>query len=209
MAVSDSIIIELLERIQKCESQIKTLSELVGSLSETKSGSTSSKELQDDAEDEYDDEKTLTRGPARELVMNKMRELLPSAKIRTANRSEGSGIVISDSNGKRKFKFYHSRSYDLSNENIISWSGIMKDDLDNAFDAYIFSIWYNEKQYVLLFTHQQLIDVINSTNKLVDSNNKYHFSFTIKIIGQNIKVLETRSPNSLDVSYSFENYKII
>lgn len=201
MAIPDSVILELLARIQKCENNINDLILKVDSLENSQVISGSS----DDSVDEADDEKVVTRGPARKLIMKKIHELKPDAVIRPANRNEGSGIFISDAKGNRKFKFYHSRTYALSSEKVISWSGVQQKDVKDKYDGYIFSIWYDEKLYTLLFTHQQLVDLISATNKLCDPNNKYHFSFTIK---PNLQVFETRGSTTVDVTYSLNNYKI-
>ncbi len=218
MTASDSIILEMFSRLQKCENNIEKLTREVESLKKSVLKSENPKHSRPENEDEVlnkDDSKAemedngdnlLTRSPARELIMEKMRQLKPSAIIRVANRSEGSGIYMSDSKGVKKFKLYHSRSYDLSLDKVISWSGVMKDDVDNKYDGYIFSIWCGGQLYTLLFTHQQLKDLIADTNKICDTQDKYHFSFTIK---PDLKVFETRGPAQVDVTYSFNNYQVI
>ena len=207
--VTDSIILELLARVQKCEREIKLLSEEINLLKSNKNVNEFDVSNNNEEQPTFETlEKDITRSEARELVISKLREILPNKVIRAGNRREGSGIVIVDSKGtKRKYKFYHSnnRKYGDSAKNIVSWSGVMKNDLDNIYDGYIFSIWAN-KLYVLLFTHRQLANIITTTNRVCDTNNKYHFSFTI--IPPN-KVFETRTPNFLDVSYSLNNFEII
>lgn len=206
MAVSDSIILELFSRVQKCENYIKLLNEKVELLENDKHVSSNGKDFTGESDEENDEKQISTRSQARELIMEKMRKLLPDAVIRTGNRNEGSGIVVSDNKGLRRFKLYHSKSYDVITNNMVSWSGILKSDLDNdSYDGYIFSIW-SDKQYVLLFTQQQLLDIIHATNKSCDGNNKYHFSFTIM---PDKRVFETRSSEYFDVSYSLDNYKIV
>lgn len=203
MSISDSIILELFSRVQKCENHIK---ELIDEINLLKNDKHNSKDLTEELYDENDEKKIPTRSEAREIIIAKLRQVLPDAVIRAGNRNEGSGIVVSDNKGLRKFKLYNSKSYDATTNNTVSWSGILKSDLYNdSYDGYIFSIFSND-QYVLIFSKQQLIDIIHATNKSCDSNNKYHFSFTIM---PDKKVFETRSPEYFDVSYSLDNYKIV
>lgn len=208
MSAPDSIIIELLSRIQKCEGEIVRLNQEVEELKKVHVVITkeNSKETTDDVEDETEEnnEGFLTRGPARALVIERMQKLKPDAIIRPANRSEGSGIYFKDSKGVKLFKYYHSRSYEQSE--VISWSGCQKSDIDGNYDAYIFSIWSEDNLYILIFTHKQMKDLIQSASKLTDSQGKYHFSFTIK---PDLKVYEVRGPQYVDVSYSLNNYSII
>lgn len=46
----------------------------------------------------------------------------------------------------------------------------------------------SNEQHILIFSYQQLLDVISQTNKKPDYKNKIHFSFTIT----DKKVYETR-----------------
>lgn len=207
MAVTDSIILELLSRVQKCEREIQVLNQRIDFLNKNQPElNYSKKDLDENIEDNSEDESFLTRGPARELIMKEMRKLIPNTTIRAANRSEGSGIFISGNSGDKKIKMYHSRCYDISSENVISWSGVQKNDVDYAYDGYIFSIWCNKQLYVLLFTHKDLKNLISSTNKSYDTQEKYHFSFTVK---PNLQVFETRGPEHVDVTYALDNYEII
>lgn len=206
MPVSDSIVLEMLSRIQNCETEIKNLKEVIDSLKESQQ----IVNMQNDSPIKFEipdeEEETVTRGAAREAVMEEIRKIKPNSVIRVATRNEGSGIFIVDGKDTKKLKFYYSKSYNQNSKKVISWSAVQDEDVVDIYDGYIFAIWANEKLYVLLFSHEQLINLIDYTNKAWDTNKKYHFSFTIL---EDTKVLETRGSIVADVSYSLNNYQII
>lgn len=206
MGLSDSMEIEILNRIKDCEQKIEELKEKINILEENKKNTVNEDNAVTESKNKDKKFKVLTRGVARVHVMRKIKELWPDARVRIGNRNEGSGIVFSDENGERKFKFYHSRNHQAQDDRLISWSGVQKCDVEKKYDGYIFSIWDGKKQYILLFTHDEIVSVIDATQKSLDTSDKLHFSFTIL---PDLSIYETRGSIDFDVTYSYENYSVI
>lgn len=196
----EKIVLELMGRIQECEEKINEYKQRL------EKAETEIDKLKSNENEEETDDDNITRSQVRNKVIDeiKLKLKLKEDQIKVGNREEGGGIVIYNENNKRCYKFYYSKTYggDSNSDKVISWSGILEKDINNSIDGYIFAIIKEQQMYILIFSNQELVKLINDTNKQVDSKKKYHFSFEI----ENGTVLETRGYKHIDVSYSLNNF---
>lgn len=196
----EKIVLELMGRIQECEEKINEYKERL------EKAETEIEKLKSNENEEENDEDNITRSQVRNRAIDeiKLRLNLKEDQIQVGNREEGSGIVIYNANKKKCYKFYYSKTYggDSSSNKVISWSGVLEKDINNSFDGYVFAIIKEQQMYILIFSHLELVKLINDANRQVDSKKKYHFSFEI----ENNTVLEVRGDKHIDVSYSLNNF---
>lgn len=164
---------------------------------------------------------SLTRGSAREKIIDRINFNLNGEYARKANRSEGSGIVVElpnkcDPDGdiisfgtNYRCKFYYSQLYQGNNPT--SWSTVNRDALE--FDIFVFSIAILDNDevdddpnlYCLIFTQEELKSLISNSGKAVDKTGKYHFYFKVTQEEDQVTVLEVRDVEQ-DVSYALDNF---
>ena len=195
----ESIILELLSRVQKLESRVEMLES--DQLAAAPSLLSSNIEEQ---EDEQDEENRITRSTARQYVMDKVNRTYNFLEATKGNRAIGADVVIKgkDMNlqGKSlKAKFYYSKSHlDFPS----GWHTVRESDLNrNDFDLHIFVVMFNNQYYTFMFTQEHLRRFVQT--KRMDSSNQYYFYF--HVLGN--KVIEERDGEK-DVSSNYENWGI-
>ncbi|SHJ92681.1 hypothetical protein [Paramaledivibacter caminithermalis] len=204
----EKIILELMGRIQLCEERLSEADEEILKLKKKILENDEKTQIKLEETKEKIEEKSISRSEIRKRVIDEIKSNLkcPELSIRVGNREEGSGIVLSRNNKNIYYKFYYSRTYgDITDERVISWSGVLQKDLKPYFSGYIFAIVREEKIYTLIFSYNEIIRLIDEANREVDSKGKYHFSFQIN----NKSIFEIRGTKAIDVSYSLDNYKSI
>jgi len=183
----ESMMLEAFQRIKSLENQVEELNTKIESIQTSSSESNKSNE-------------NITRNKARQMTMQKLKENNKNILIRKAIRDEGGGLVLEKDNNLICMKFYHSKSYDENTP--VGWHALTKEDLNNTkFKVYIFTLFGNEELYTLIFTKEQLNEMISK--KVMDQNERYHFGFTI----EGNRAFDTRD-KKIDVTYAFNNFDL-
>jgi hypothetical protein len=201
----ESIILELMKRVQDLEGKVK---ELEGTVKELKGGNyiLDAEDMEtDDSSNMPKEGNEITRAIARDYIINRLKEENPQFDVRKANREQGSGIVLAKGPSiKCKIKFMYSRSY-VDNNSVLkngerlphSWHTLSREDIINRkFDAYIFTYVHEGKYHSFMFTQREIEDYVKL--KTADSAGNYYFYF---VVNQDEKI-ETRE----DVQDVFEYY---
>ena len=191
----DSIILELMSRVQTLEQQVKVLveqKEQAALLDE------------EDSFDEQDQETKITRSMARQHVMDKIKETYGCFEVEKGNRTKQADIILTVNSGERKGdellgKFYYSKSF---HEFPSGWHTVKEADLEKEhLDFHIFTVSFENKFYNFLFSHAELKQFVQ--NKAKDSSGQYYFYFQIN----GDKFIERRD-GERDVQFYFERWDL-
>lgn len=188
---NDSIVLELLGRVQKLEERVRLLE-----------GKVESQEYVQEEESEERVEQTLvTRANSRDYVSDRLQQENPQFIIRKANREEGSGLILTDAQeNKLTLKYYYSRSF---HDYPSGWHTVDISDIENeSFDIYAFTVSYQEEYFVFFYTRDELKSFVS--RKKLNSSTKYYFYFHIKKDG---KIVEVRD-NEEDVSKYYDRWDL-
>lgn len=188
---------------------------------------------QKNEENKLQEEKAFTRSSARDRVIELIHLNVKDAIATVANRSEGSGIIVTfpeevyndpykdypdiEPEVSYRCKFYYSQTYDDNNP--ISWSTVNKDALHYDYFIFTMSISCDSADincpddidgpnlYTFIFSKDDLEDLIKASNKDADKTGKYHFAFTIRIENGQEKAFQVRD-QEVDVTNNLNNFGI-
>ncbi|MGG0888133.1 hypothetical protein [Brevibacillus parabrevis] len=190
----ESVILELLSRVQKLESRVEHLEN---------SKAVQAPHPQQEEDDEGD--LKITRSTARQFVMDKLEKIYSFLDVQKGTRASGADILIKmnsgDMKGKTlKAKFYYSKSH-LPFPS--GWHTVKQADLENDdLEMHIFTVSYQNRYHNFFFTQEHLRKFVES--KKMDSSNQYYFYFHV----HDDKQLETRDGEK-DVSSTYENWEMV
>ena len=188
----DSIILELMGRVQSLEQKVKSLEEQKGLIVE---------EI-DDAFEEQDEEIKITRSIARQHAMDTIKKKYQYFEVKKGNRAKQADIILTVNAGEQKGKellgkFYYSKSF---HDFPSGWHTVKEADLNKEhIDFHIFTISYENNFYSFLFTHEELKQFVEKKAK--DSSDQYYFYFHVN----GDKKTENRDGEK-DVHFNYENW---
>ncbi len=198
----ERIILEMLDRIKALEDRLDKI-EVTNQTSEVIDQSVNMEDFEmNDVSIIQDSGRKRSRQEVITIFRNKM-----GFSVRTANRSEGSGIVITRNSKSYNVRISFSRSYDdLVKADFVcsGWHTVFLKDLENP--KFMFYIFVVEDAsgifHYFIYKREDLIS--NFANKAPDANNKLHFYFRIKTNGRPVEFRE----EELDVSKNYNNWDI-
>ncbi|MED5076391.1 hypothetical protein P9851_03555 [Geobacillus stearothermophilus] len=195
----ETIILELMTRVQALEQKVKILEEKNKKYDDVIEMIKNNKDFE-----EQDEEIKITRSIARQQVMNKIANLYKYLDVKKGNRATRADIILTVNNGENKGeqffgKFYYSKSH---LEYPAGWHTVKAVDLENDnLDFHIFTVSHEDKFYNFLFTHEELKQYVQQ--KKMDSSDQYYFYFQVV----NGKAIENRD-GERNVQSNFENWKM-
>jgi hypothetical protein len=197
----ESVLLEVLGRVQKLESRVEFLERnQANQVLATPSNVTNAEEQ----EDEQDEENRITRSAARQFVMDKVNKTYGFFEAIKGNRAAGADIIVKGKSGNvqgksLKAKFYYSKSHlDFPS----GWHTVKDGDLKrNDIDLHIFVVMFNTEYHTFMFTQDHLRQFVQ--HKRLGSHNQYYFYFHVLPN----KITEERD-DERDVSANYEQWDI-
>ncbi|MED3604157.1 hypothetical protein ACTOS9_21990 (plasmid) [Bacillus subtilis] len=191
----ESIILELMGRVQNLEQKVKSLEEQKGLVVA---------EEPDDAFEEQDEEIKITRSIARQHAMDTIKRKYGYFDVQKGNRARQADIILTVNSGDKKGrellgKFYYSKSF---HDFPSGWHTVREADLEkDHIDFHIFTVSYENKFYSFLFSHDELKRFVEKKAK--DSSDQYYFYFHVN----GGKKTENRD-GERDVQFNYENWDL-
>ena len=195
----DTIILELLSRVQALESQMADVkAELAARCEE---------DGDDEIDEEIDGQEGYTRSQAREKAMEIIQKRFPNYVVDKASRKEGSGIKVFKPNTKRPviIKFYHSKSFEHRSGNFEhGWHVVRIDDvIGTVIDLCMFSLVDASGNWNFFIYEPDEIGMYNEENRS-SVGNVLHLYFSL----QNGKAIEVRE-ETIDVTDHLNNWDVL
>ncbi len=192
-------ILEMMERIKTIEERLEIWGEHNPKI-----------ENLDDRNEEGDVMTQELKKSGRILSRNEIMQILRDNygfNVRKANRSEGSGIVISKNGKQYNIKVSFSRSYPAyANEDVIcsGWHTRLEEVINNQdFPFFIFVVADAENRFhYFIFKRQDIINVFHY--KVYDSHRRLHFYFRVRKNGKPFEVREIEK----DMSLYYNNWTV-
>jgi hypothetical protein len=200
----ETIILELLSRVQNLEQKATLLEQKIIVLEQKNEKVISITEEDDRDIEEQDEETKVTRSIARQHAIDMIKSRYGYFDVQKGNRAVKADLILTVKEGKQKGKkllgkFYYSKSHlDFPS----GWHTVKKADLENNhLDFHIFTVSYENKFFNFLFTHDGLKQYVQK--KMMDSSDQYYFYFQV-VDG---KKIENRD-GERDVHPYFENWDL-
>lgn len=194
----DTIIVELLSRVQSLETKMQYVENELALMYE---------EENEVVEDKIDEKETYTRSQAREKAIEIINEKFPDYFAQKAKRNEGSGIKVSKTYTNRPIiiKFYHSKSFpDRSGNSEHGWHVVRIDEvLGNYVDLCMFSLVDSGGNWNFFIYDPNEICDYNDKNR-PNTGNELYLYFSV----QDGKAVEVRE-DSIDVTDHLNNWSVI